>query len=185
MALELQKLTVVKLKAMLKEQGLGTSGRKAELIERIVQHSEAVLGGAAAFRITGARGENADKINGDFVLFHDGVTRSKSKIRNGMPLYRKTNGGDQWLRMAKNRKWHVSGTKSKDRNSSRGFLVTKEKHLLSPDSARAWKVWNQGKWEEQASVSVMPFSLATWREEERKLQVQSYAGNRRSSAAIA
>ena len=200
MAQELKKLTVVKLRARLKKKGLNTRGRKTDLIARLMQNPEAEVRGAEAnneeqapphqkiaeaFRITGATGNNADNINGHYALVK-GLTRSKSKglIVNGMPLYQKTGKGDRWLRMARNGKWHVSSTKNKNENSNRGFCVTKEKHPLPPSTPTIWKVWNQRRWEEQASVSVVPLSPETWRKEERKLRHERHKeqGDRNASA---
>ena len=62
--------------------------------------------------------------------------------------------------MGRNRKWHVSTTKNKEANLNRGFCVCKDKQALLPTISTAWKVWNGGKWEDQARVSSDPLSPA-------------------------
>ena len=111
-----------------------------------------------AVYITGATGDNHQRVNGYFELV-------SNKVQNDRPLYHNVNDSDIWLVMMPNGEWWITDTKNKEINDNSGWCHSMDRNVMTPDRVTKWKMWVGGKWIEQSSISVVGLSPDEWERE--------------------
>jgi len=126
-------------------------------------------GGWGPIDIRGAKGLNAETING--------IYEPTDEICSGWPVYRKRGDPNKWLEFfAATNKWYVKATTDKGR--ARGWMRISCEPPSRPELCKSTcEVWDGHKWIAQSSVSIV--TLKQRKEEDR------IAGASRLASAVA
>ena len=106
-------------------------------------------------RVSGAYGRQASKVNG--------IYGPPTSLHNGKPAYPKVEKGKKfnktpstWLRYDSGGRWMISSSKSKDENSTSGWMYSEEKGVGRPDETTDWNILDEGRWVQQVWATRRP-----------------------------